>query len=371
MTRAGSALTALAVNHDAYDSEFDYICALLRASPALVEVHMCFTDMDVLHAVTAYGDMAAVLAAGPQLRELRADVVCDTALAVQLLERRPPLERVCLRSLTLPGVEYLRNRGHALPPGLMVLPPAFTAALADARLQPCLTRLLLVDINFDAPGAADALADAVVARPRLSCLILSNCALSPATAPALARVLRGGALTHVRFSGRSHTVFLDAAGALTLGEALRASSTLTSLTLAELPPLTAPIVTALLGALEGHRSLSKLRFCYATQPAHAGIGAALAALVAADAPALEELSVPWCGLGEDMGLLCDALPYNHHLRELNIQFNRVPAGLMRDRLLPAVRANASLRTLGAAHRYLVDEADMAAAREAEALVAAR
>ena len=71
-----------------------------------------------------------------------------------------------------------------------------------------------------------------------------------------------------------------------------------------------------------------------------------------------------------LGAVLDALPRNSHLRELEISHNRVPAGFMRARLLPAVRANASLRTL-LVSTHLEQADDAAAAQEALRIVAAR
>jgi hypothetical protein len=91
---------------------------------------------------------------------------------------------------------------------------------------------------------------------------------------------------------------------------------------------------------------------------------ALSTLLLADAPALQTLRINACML-EDAGLgpLFDALPRNTHLRELHCGNNNMSDAFARERLLPAVRANASLRELQA--DYFV------AAREAMELVANR
>jgi hypothetical protein len=92
-------------------------------------------------------------------------------------------------------------------------------------------------------------------------------------------------------------------------------------------------------------------------------------LLAADAPALTALDVAYSFLG-DAGLrpLFEALPGNTHLRTLNCWRNDMSEAFAAGVLLPAVRANASLRTL-IAHSYADQASD--AAREAEALVASR
>jgi Ran GTPase-activating protein (RanGAP) involved in mRNA processing and transport len=93
-------------------------------------------------------------------------------------------------------------------------------------------------------------------------------------------------------------------------------------------------------------------------------GAALGALIAANAPALRRLSINECLLGNaGMQPLINALRSNTHLRALTCNGNGMSAAFARNVLLPAVRANTSLTTLEAG--------DSAAAQEAAALVAAR
>ncbi len=127
----------------------------------------------------------------------------------------------------------------------------------------------------------------------------------------------------------------------------------------------------LLGALSGHVSLRVLHIGgNGTAAAHgAAAGTLLGALVAANAPALTELNVSWCRMG-DAGLrpLLEALPANTHLRKLDCAANDISEACARDVLLPAVRANASLRTLWAQERF---EPQWAAALDAQALVARR
>lgn len=76
-------------------------------------------------------------------------------------------------------------------------------------------------------------------------------------------------------------------------------------------------------------------------------GAALAALVAANAQALTSLNLSNCGLGDE-GLrpLVGALAGNTALRSLDIRANDVTRALAVP-LLAAVRANTSLRSLAA------------------------
>jgi Ran GTPase-activating protein (RanGAP) involved in mRNA processing and transport len=75
-------------------------------------------------------------------------------------------------------------------------------------------------------------------------------------------------------------------------------------------------------------------------------GTSLGALVAANAPALTMLNVSSCALGDEgLGPLVDALAANTHLQTLNCSGNGMSKAFAFDRLLPAVRANTSLRSL--------------------------
>jgi hypothetical protein len=78
------------------------------------------------------------------------------------------------------------------------------------------------------------------------------------------------------------------------------------------------------------------------------VAAALGALVAANAPALQALHVSGEEVTEE-GLvpLFDALPANTHLRMLSCAYDRngATAAFARELLLPAVRANSSLHAL--------------------------
>ena len=219
-------------------------------------------------------------------------------------------------------------------------------------------------------GALDAVVDAVVTRRQLHLFAVYHCALSPAAAPTLARALRDGALRSLVL-GPGSEALLDAAGASVLAAAIRSSRKFRSLWLHHLP-LAAPALRALLGPLEGHHSLWRLRLRGLRLDDPAAAGAALAALLAADAPALNMLDVSDCDLGEaGLGALLDALPRNSHLYSLNIRSNDVPAGFMRARLLPAVRANASLRKLLVDNPVEIGVDDHAARQEVQRILAAR
>ena len=353
VARAGGALTALDVSGNHVGAE--HLRAALRASPGLVELRL---GMQTRASVTE------LLARAPQLRELCCGVDGNLDDAAALLEGGPPLAPLQLRALRVQG-EVPFTYGTQVQP-----PLAVARALADAQRHPGLARLTFSHADLRAVGVADALADAVVARPRLRHLSLLNCQLLLEAAPALARMLREGALAELAVVSCRGTLF-DAASGATLGAALRENRTITSLSLQELRHPEADWVLALVGALVSHRSLRKLDLTGTQGLDGAAFGATLAALLAADAPALNELSVMRCGLDEAaVGLLCDALPRNSRLRMLNIRGNLAPAGFMRDRLLPAVRGNTGLRTLWVVplNNRDVGEDDAAAALEARQFV---
>jgi hypothetical protein len=186
-------------------------------------------------------------------------------------------------------------------------------------------------------------------------LELSECGLTPAAAPALARLLSSPALTslHIVHSNVNDTM-LDAAGCALLANALRGNCVLRELVLRGLVwRHFAAEVPVLFHALTGHASLRRL-VCSnnhigadADSDAAAEVfGHALGALVAADAPALEEMQISFQRRGTDaVGPLVDELPRNTHLRDLVLYSRNLSPAFAEQRLLPAVRSNTSLRRL--------------------------
>jgi hypothetical protein len=165
----------------------------------------------------------------------------------------------------------------------------------------------------------------------------------------------------------------DVAGAALLSHALRASTTLCELQLSYIDAWSIPAAgTALLGALTGHASLQRLGFggnLATDAPSMAAAAAALGALVAADT--LTELDVSNSSLGDAaLRPLFDALPGVTRLRTLRcfdggfVQDDLSDA-FIRDRVLPALHANASLRELA------LGDSKRASVREAEELVNSR
>ncbi len=244
---------------------------------------------------------------------------------------------------------------------------ALLTLAADLASHAHLRRLELSCLSINTAAALDAVVDAALMR-QLTHVTLQECDVSTVLAPALVRLIGSGALAELDINGGDTLV--DVPAALAVGNALRASCTLTTLSLRFMDLWRDPAAaTALLGALTGHPSLHSLDISenYVNNAAGGGdqAGALIAALVAANAPALMELHVSCCRLFDaGLGSLLDALPANTHLRTLSCGDNEESEAFVRERLLPAVRANSSLRQLDAGREF-------AAAREAQALVQRR
>jgi hypothetical protein len=298
----------------------------------------------------------ALLNTAPLLRVLRMDIQCSATDARRALRNVPPLGPLQMRTLKI-EFEGPRDDGY------------HTLA-ADMAGHASLSAFEFCNIQLST-DELDVVVDAVL-HSRVQSCTLWDCGTDEESAPALAR-LAGSATLRTLSLDNAHE--LDAAGAALLGNALRANSTLTSLTLTFMDG-GCPAAAVLVTALTGHVSVLKLGLLYFYSVANADltvVGAALGALVAADAPALVELNMENNMLSEDgWGPLVDALPRNTHLRSLDMRstsdpppdFDNISEAFARDRLLPAVRANMSLRTLTTGLKS-------DSAREAEALVQQR
>jgi hypothetical protein len=250
------------------------------------------------------------------------------------------------------------------------------ALAADLPVHTSLTDLHLYRAPLGTLAALNAVVDAALAL-RLPSLSLFVCDVTPAAAPALARLISGGTLTELYVFNNNQRL-LDQPAAALIADALRANSTLTSLKLVDCCFWhDAAAATLVLDALTAHRTLCTLDLNtnnIETGDAHApALGAALGALVAADAAALHELNLSYMAYFDAgllaLGPLLDALPLNTHLRTLNLDYHRFTDDFARDRLLPAVRANTSLRHLKirqGANRFLREAAALVAARNAAA-----
>jgi hypothetical protein len=321
-----------------------------------------------------YAEVMLVLHAAPQLRALRSNMDAPVREAARMLRNEAPFEPLRVR--------YLHVENEPEPWGAdeddededAPIDGADLLALADAmRQHACLEGVWLQDVPLDTPAVLDAFIDAALTRG-LSHFIVKRCSLSPASVPALVRLLHSTTLACLTVA-MNRQQLLDAAAAALLADALRANTTLHELWLDGVffwSDAGAAVVTALIA----HPSLQQLHLTnnHVQVDDAAAVGAALGALIAANAPALRVLSVSWCQLG-DAGLapLMNALPRNTHLCKLHCKDNAMSDAFARDCILPAVRANTSLRVLSASGWWGGDE-DGAAPDEvlqAEALVKAR
>jgi hypothetical protein len=365
--RAGGQLQALHLTDCVAITHVALLAVVRDNADTLTELRMegsgSILDLDFL---ALFRQVEAVLGAAPRLRLLAADVYCiGIAEAHRLLRNEGAFAALRVRKLC---VDMYGEAG-------------VLALASDLAAHTCLTEVRLDRAPLGTLAALDAVVDAALAL-RLPSLALCLCHVTPASAPALARLISGGALTEL-FVYNNTEQLLDQPAAALIADALRASSTFTKL---KLPACSfwrdAAAATLLLDALTAHRSLRTLKLGgNRIQPGDqqaAALAAALGALVAADAPALQELNVSASGLGDaGLGALVDALPLNTHLRTLNLSFNNCTEDFALDRLLPAVRANTSLRHLTAVLQDEFEEADdydgdrHPFAREAEALINAR
>jgi hypothetical protein len=300
---------------------------------ALTELRACCGWMSVLSAE----QVAELLAAAPLLRVCHTDVrEAAPAVACRMLRNEPPFGPLLLHMLWVaapwPGGE----------PDVRALAADVTASASP------LSQLMLSGAPLAERGALDAVVDAALAR-RLPGLTLFHCRLSAASLPALARLLGGNALTSLVVQSTEPLLLPGAEGsAALLAAALRANNTLTMLVTGITVWHDAAAAETLLHALTAHPSLRCLQLDHndVRTAGRARAGAAFGALIAANAPALTELNVADCFLGDEgLGPLVDALASNTHLRELDCARNGLSDAFGLHRLLPAVRANASLRRL--------------------------
>jgi hypothetical protein len=370
--RAGGALETLVIapvyaasSHSGEANQtYEGLFALLAANAgALRTLHVRTSESDLAAALLLpLRDVEALLRAAPALRVLEAGVRCVSVADARRALRAEGL----LASLRL----------HALRVDATSVEADVLALAADVGAHAWLQQLCVREVQlWHSPAVLDAFVDAALAR-RVSTLQLMNCALSPASAPALARLLGGRHLRHLCVNGVGTGLALlrrDAPSAV-LADALRANATVTELHLIGVrfwEVIAAAL--ALLGALVAHPSLRTLRLRSNTVHYNDGAaaGAALGALVAANAPALTALDIGACEMRDaGMAPLLAALAQNTHLRSLTCGGNQISEAFAAGVLLPAVRANGSLRALdvdGSVNRPNVWPAE----HEAAAFVRAR
>ena len=324
---------------------------------SLRELSWCCDD-----AVLKAGWVEKLALAAPQLRLFQADTAASAADAIRMLRNEAPFGALRLRTLDVENaVEDAMSEATVL---------ALAAAMPG---HASLFKLSLNDVPLNTQAALDAVTAAARAC-RLHGLTLTRCNLSPASVPALARVICECALTLFHIDN-DHVQLLDEPAAVQLADAVAANHTLTRFLLEAVGFWNnGAAAAAVMRALTEHPSVRMLALNHNDAPDEATAGAVLATLVAANAPALQVLHLQACDLGDEgLGPLMDALPNNSHLRLLNCYNMSMSVDFARDRFLPAVQANASLRELRASEWWDNEEDGEAPPEvlEAEALVAAR
>jgi hypothetical protein len=162
---------------------YNALLAVVTANSAsLRELHTCGNG-DLCFGWPA-AEAEALLHAAPGLRACHAAVVTfEPAEARALLRNDPPFGALRLERLSV--------RGHQFDTENPVL-----ALAADLATCSFISELLVSRTCFETPAALDALVDAVLTC-RLRTLRLYGCYFPAASAPALARLLGGGALTEL------------------------------------------------------------------------------------------------------------------------------------------------------------------------------
>jgi hypothetical protein len=363
--------------------------ALLRGAAARAGGQLQFLAVDAGKSLSWRAVRDVVTANGGSLRELHYRNApygswpgIDQAEA---LLRAAPALSACHLDVHVDGVADARRVLRCEPPfGLLRLHTIFVgcqdldeAALRDLAAQVAqygyltLAGVHICGADLRAPAAVDAIVDALITR-RCSIAGFLGCSLEPAAAPWLVRLLRVGALAELKIdNGYNDTALLDAPAAALLASALRDNTTLRSLELTRIQLWHDPAVAAaLMDALVGHRSLRSLTLTGGAIGTDAA--APLGALVSACGSALEALYIINARHVTDateLRPLLEALPSNTRLRELRCKHYEFSTAFARDVLLPAVRANTSLRSLKVTHEGTHESAPFL--REAEALVTRR
>jgi hypothetical protein len=271
-------------------------------------------------------EVEELLAAAPLLRVLECDVNVgfdnDVPVPRLLVEAQFAAVRLCSLAIIV---------NHA-----QLDVPAVVARLA---LHATLTRLDLYHVQLDSQPALNAVVDLEISQ--LQRLQLRYCRLSPASLPALMRLLEsgsgsaGGSLTELVIYN-NYDPLLEGAGVPAFCAALR-SSRLVKLGLAQMSLFDSlEDGLAAVTACTGHPTLRELILSWnlVTSPA---VGAALAALVAANSE-LQTLNVSYCRLGDDAARpLFAAVAGSTRLRTLDCRYNDISAKCAREAVLPAIQ----------------------------------
>ena len=296
-------------------------------------------EVQLVYDCFSVDQLLAILGAAPSLRKLHTCVsrLADVHLLTAMLRGVPPWAPLCVHSISMDfSLGNTLNELHSL----------FGAMAGHEPLQ----KFAFNGQVLHEPAALRGLFDAVI-QGRLHSLDVRHFDLGLSAAPELARLLRDGALKELHLCG-NRGVVLPKAEASHLVPAL-ANNRREVLHLQNFRFWDALDTSgAHVRALAGKPTLRSLALdgMHAPNASFAPvIGAALAALVAADG-ALKNLELRNSWLG-DAGLrpLVEALPHNTHIKRLDIRGTGMSDAFQRDVLVLAVLANASLTDVEGLH----------------------
>jgi hypothetical protein len=325
--RASGELQALDVSGCGNAVTYEALLAVVGANAgALRELRVCdgWCGVDPgIHLNEA--QLETLLHAAPQLHAFDVDVSRDGDVARRMLRNEG-----VFRPLRVHEIFVQANFGFA---------GDVPALAADLAAHPSLTVVALGHTRLDSPAALNAVVDAVLTLG-LSGLLLFDCGLSPASAPALARLLTHG--THLRrlcINGLGNTIF-DAPSAEMVGSAVRANATLRDLSFINVGLWRdEAAATAVLGSITAHPHLRQVSLSANIPANREQASAAVASLLTANSPALQRLDVASCGLGDaGIGALLDAMASNTHLRTLEVADGDMSNAFRNNRLLPVTAA---------------------------------
>ena len=282
-------------------------------------------------------EIAALLAAAPGLRLLHTSMLfCVGPNAVPALRKEAPFG-----PLRLERVHFCRTYEVHDPP------PLDWPAVADGlAVQTALHTVRFDNMCPEAQAAGVAVAAALASLPLLRAVTFERC--NP-HASAVARLLSSTALLHLNVDRNETLEHWAISGCDDLCAALRANRHLKTLCLTDMGFWLVAMDTAaaILRALEEHVALDELVISsYTLPPEHAAAaGAALGSLIA-NSRSLTRLVLLECDYGDaGAGPILDALPHAKSLSCLFWPDTTMSYEFERQRLLPAVRACAPLRSM--------------------------
>ena len=338
--RAGGELVWLNLNSCPEVSAAALLEVVTANAVSLRELHL--SPFSSRHYITA-AILAALVRAAPQLQLLKTGMRGSLGELTTVLRKEPPYQAV-----QLSRVHATANAAEAANSAAIL---AFAAALTGHA--PHTVKVAFHIVPLFSPAVLDTVVAALLSSP-ISHVSFSACGLTPASVPALARLLRDGrSLKDVRI-GNNGVRLLDGPAAALLAPAFASNHRLTTLQLSacDLWGCDAAAV-AILRALTAHPSLRSALLDTNPAPGLSFAPTALGALVFANAPALQKLDVQNSRLG-DIGVvsMIDALPHNTNLRELYCSHTGMTTVFAQTRVVPAVLLNTSLRKLDASKNWM-------------------